>query len=261
MQTIVFTDLDGAMLDEYYSYGTVKETIRKIKENKIPIIICTSKTRAEIEIYTRELDIKDPFISENGGAIFIPKGYFEFDFDHSKEDDDYFIIELGTRADKLIEVMKKIKKFYKVKCFHDMTTEELSRDAALPPERAEKAKLREYDEAFKLVDRHAEEHIKQLVKEAGLQFVEGTRYWHIHGNNDKGKAVSILCDLFRKKFDEIKTIGIGESPNDFPMLDTVERPYLVRRRDDSHASEKYIKAWGIGPDGWNYAINEELNLQ
>ncbi|NOX71425.1 MAG: HAD-IIB family hydrolase [Candidatus Micrarchaeota archaeon] len=260
MQTIVFTDLDGAMLDEGYSYDAVKESVAKLKERKIPIVICTSKTRAEIEIYTNELGIGDPFISENGGAIFIPKGYFDFDFDFTKEDGRYCIIELGTPTEKLIEVLGKIKKYYRIKSFHDMTDEELSHDAALPLERAKKAKLREYDEAFKILDVGAEDVIKQVINEAKLQFVRGTRYWHIHGDNDKGKAVRILCNLFRRKYGDIKTIAIGESPNDFPMLDAVDRPYLVRRFDNAFTSEKYIKAWGIGPDGWVYAIKEEINL-
>ncbi len=260
MQIIVFTDLDGALLDEKYSYDTVKETIQKLQKKNIPIIICTSKTRGEIEIYTEELGINHPFISENGGAIFIPKDYFGFDFRFDRKDERYKIIELGTPAKSLIDVIEKIKKFYNIKCFHDMTPEELSRETSLPLERAEKAQKREYDVAFKIIDLGAEESIKNVIKEARFQFVRGARYWHLLGNNDKGKAVSILCDLLRKKYGDIKTIAIGASPNDFPMLDAVDRPYLVKIQKNVHTSEKYIKAWGIGPDGWNYAIKTELEL-
>ena len=39
-------------------------------------MICSSKTRAEIEYYQEKIGIADPFISENGGAIYIPQGYF-----------------------------------------------------------------------------------------------------------------------------------------------------------------------------------------
>jgi len=35
--------------------------------------------RKEIEYYRKKLDNNHPFISENGGGIFIPKGYFPFD--------------------------------------------------------------------------------------------------------------------------------------------------------------------------------------
>jgi mannosyl-3-phosphoglycerate phosphatase len=260
MQVIVFTDLDGALLDEGYSYSDVQDRIKKLQEKKIPLIICTSKTRGEIEIYTKELGIKDPFISENGGAIFIPKGYFNFSFPFDKEDEKYNVIELGTPSKSLVEIINKIKKVYNIKCFHEMTPEELARDTGLPLERAKKAQEREYDVAFKINEIDAEESIRQLIKESRYQFIRGTRYWHLLGNNDKGKAVRILCDLLRKKYGEIKTIAIGESPNDFSMLDVVDRPYLVRRRNSMHASEKYIKAWGTGPDGWNYAIKTELGI-
>ncbi|MBN2101463.1 MAG: HAD-IIB family hydrolase [Candidatus Aenigmarchaeota archaeon] len=260
MQLIVFTDLDGALLGEDYSYETVKANIEKLKQMKIPIIICTSKTRGEIEIYTNELDIKDPFISENGGAIFIPKNYFSFSFSFDKEDDGYKIIELGTPSESLKDIISKIKKVYNVKCFHEMTAEELARDTGLPMERAVKAQQREYDIAFKIIDIGVEEDIRNLIKESRFQFVKGARYCHLLGNNDKGKAVRLLCDLLRKKYGDIKTMAIGASPNDFPMLDVVDRPYLVRDRNDRHTSEKYIKAWGKGPDGWNYAIRTELKI-
>jgi len=256
MQIIIFTDFDGSLLDENYSYGIVKDNIEKLKEMKIPLIVCSSKTRSEIEIYTNELGITDPFISENGGAIFIPKGYFKFDHSFDK----YDIIELGTPSESLKEVIRKIKKVYNIKCFYEMTPEELARDTGLPLERATKAQNREYDVAFKIMDVNTEENICHLIKESRFQFVKGTRYYHLLGNNDKGKAVQILCELLRKKFSEIKTVAIGASPNDFPMLDIVDRPYLVRSRNDMHASEKYIKAWGKGPDGWNYAIKTELEL-
>jgi len=258
MQLIIFTNLDGALLNEDYSYENVKANIEKLKKKKIPIIICTSKTRGEIEIYTNELGIEDPFISENGGAIFIPKDYFSFPLE--KEEGGYNIIELGTPSESLKDVISKIKKVYDIECFHEMTPEELARDAGLPLERAVKAQQREYDIAFKINDIGVEENIKNLIKESRFQFVKGARYCHLLGNNDKGKAVRILCDLLRKKYGDIKTMAIGASPNDFPMLDVVDRPYLVRDRNDRYSSEKYIKAWGRGPAGWNYAVRTELNI-
>jgi HAD superfamily hydrolase (TIGR01484 family) len=73
---IVFTDLDGTLLDESYSFAAAQPALRKTAELDIPLVLCSSKTRREIEHYRKKLGNSHPFISENGGGIFIPEGYF-----------------------------------------------------------------------------------------------------------------------------------------------------------------------------------------
>ena len=82
MELIIFTDLDGTLLDlDTYSFKKAKPALKLIKkENKkeknIAVVPCTSKTAEETKFYLKKLKIKEPFIVENGGAIYIPKGYF-----------------------------------------------------------------------------------------------------------------------------------------------------------------------------------------
>ena len=67
---IVITDLDGTLLDEKsYSYQASLPAIQRLKSAGIPLVLCSSKTYSEILPLWRELDLKDPFIVENGGAI------------------------------------------------------------------------------------------------------------------------------------------------------------------------------------------------
>ncbi|MCK6469820.1 MAG: HAD hydrolase family protein [Candidatus Brocadia sinica] len=77
MVYIIFTDLDGTLLDHStYSFEEAREATSLVKKKNIPIVICMSKTQAGIEVYRERMGNEDPFISENGGAIIIPKGYF-----------------------------------------------------------------------------------------------------------------------------------------------------------------------------------------
>ena len=79
------------------------------------------------------------------------------------------------------------------------------------------------------------------------------------GGNDKGKAVELLGGLYRKMWGEIKTIGLGDSLNDLPMLSLVDIPILVQRRDYSWEDinlPRLRKVQGIGPEGWNRASVE-----
>ena len=67
-ETVIFTDLDGTLLDaDTFSFDPAEPALRLIRARSIPLILSSSKTRAEIEVYRKRLDNSHPFISENGG--------------------------------------------------------------------------------------------------------------------------------------------------------------------------------------------------
>ena len=253
---IVFTDLDGTLLDHRtYSYKEALPALNLLKRKKIPVIFCTSKTRAETEYYRKELGNEHPFIVENGGAIYIPKNYFPFKFEYDKKTRDYYVIILGTERKKLKKVIDLIKgKGIAIKTFGDMSVEELSMDTGLSPEKARLAKKREYDEPF-IIGEKDEKKVVKIIKQNNLNYTRGGRYSHIMGKSDKGKAVEILIGLY-KRTGKIISIGIGDSKNDFEMLEHVDLPYLVQKVDKSYVSKRFKKAGGVGPAGWNKIILE-----
>lgn len=92
----------------------------------------------------------------------------------------------------------------------------------------------------------------------GLNWTKGSRFDHLTGANDKGKAVKILTDLFKQKFRSVITIALGDSPNDLPMLKAVDYPILVQKAGGQYEGSiqlnNLIKAEGIGPEGWKKAV-------
>ncbi|NOQ38144.1 HAD-IIB family hydrolase [archaeon] len=257
---VIFTDLDGTLIDhKTYSYDSALKTIRALKQRKIPLIICTSKTRAEIEKFREELEIKDPFISENGGAIFIPHKYFSIRYSFTRKTKRFDIIELGTGIKNLTEVLDNVKtKGFKITSFSDMSAKELSEDSGLKKEDAGLAKKREYDEAFRIDDKGDKKKIKAMIEKAGYRFTEGGRYCHIMGESDKGKAVKILSGLFRKECNTLKTIGLGDGENDIPMLKNVDIPVIIKNSAHPEIKVKFkaIKTEFEGPKGWSKALNK-----
>jgi len=142
--------------------------------------------------------------------------------------------------------------------FGDMSAEEVARVTGLDIESAKLAKQREYDETVKF-DVTGEEVNRTLekIKEAGLTWTHGGRFYGVMKGNDKGKAVEIVAGLYRKMWGEIKTIGLGDSLNDLPMLSAVDIPILVQKRDYSWENvnlPRLRKIQGIGPEGWARAI-------
>ncbi len=261
MKFIIFTDLDGTLLNKNYSFAKAKPSLKKIKKRKIPLVICTSKTRAEIQFFRKEIQNKEPFISENGGAIFIPKKYFPFKFKYTKEIPGYFVIEIGMSSKKLGDKVKKIKKQVDgFTTFTEMSIKELAKETGLSLKQAKLARKREYDIPIKINKKNSLKKIKYECKKQDLNFIQGTRYSHITGKNNKGKAVKKLLTLYKKKYkkENILIIGIGDSANDFPMLEQVNKGYLVQKQNKKYASRKFKKQKGVGPIGWNRIVKKIL---
>lgn len=78
---VIFTDLDNTLLDSRYSYEDAKDVLEILKEKEIPIVFCSAKTKYEQEVIRKKIGIKDPFIVEDGSAIYIPK----ITLDHVRE--------------------------------------------------------------------------------------------------------------------------------------------------------------------------------
>lgn len=261
---VIFTDLDGTLLDySTYSFEKALPALNLIKQKNIPIIICSSKTRKEIEYYRKKLDNNHPFISENGGGIFIPKGYFEFglpslEFEVVYEND-YQVIRLGAKYSNLREAIKELmREEFQIKGFGDMTVRELAEIANMKAEEASMAKERDFDEPFIFDGNETEtQRLVAAIKSRGFNVTQG-RFYHILGDSDKGKAVSILIEFYKNKFGEIVTIAIGDSPNDIPMLERVDIPIIVQKPDGNYDGRinipNLIIADGKGPEGWNKAI-------
>jgi mannosyl-3-phosphoglycerate phosphatase len=258
---IIFTDLDGTLLDrDTYSFEAALPALDLIKERGIPLILTSSKTRAEIEFYQSQLQIHHPFISENGGGVFVPKGYFSFSFPFDRELEEYFVLELGTFYPQIVKVLDSIKKetAIPIKGSHDFMVEELVSFCGLSLQEAKFAKKREYDEPFIIEGGEREvEIVKRKIEEKGLNYVWGGRFHHIFGKSDKGKAVEILKELYENQFFSISSVGIGDSPNDLPMLLTVDHPIFLKEKEGSppkipNKNMTFIE--GSGPKTWNKAI-------
>ena len=127
---VVFSDLDGTLLDEEtYSYEGALAALHALHELKVPLILCSSKTRAEIEFWRERLEYQHPFIVENGGAIFVPRNYFPNRPKEAKQQvDAYDVIEFGTPYRDLVAALNKAseKSGCRVLGFNDMTATEIS---------------------------------------------------------------------------------------------------------------------------------------
>ncbi len=257
---VVFSDLDGTLLDGVdYSFSKALPALELLREKNIPIIFCTSKTLPEVEIYRHRLNNHDPFVVENGGAIYIPDAYFDVPFEYDRVTAGYRVRELGTPYEVLVDALAEVRRRTgaPLRGFADMTVREVAERCNLTLDQAALAKQREYDEPFLILDVEA---ASRVVDAIAAPVTRGDRFHHLSGS-DKGRAVTFLIELFRRSRPDAVSVGIGNRSNDLALLEAVDVPILVAREEGEYDPGVAVPglryAGGVGPEGWNSAI---LNL-
>ncbi len=261
MKAVIFTDLDGTLLHPRdYSFEAARGALDRVRAEGVPLVITSSRTRAEIEPIRRKLGNNHPFISENGGGIFIPAGYFHAGSRMRVEG--YEVISLGrpygeVRA-ALIDIRASLKA--RVKGFGDMDAVEIAGLTGLSVEEAELARLRDFDEPF-VFEGGMEEELLRLIEEKGFNWTRG-RLYHMLGRHDKGAAARVLKRYYRALYADVVFVAVGDGRNDEPLFREADYPVLVKKEDGSFeeiASVECIRADGVGPEGWGKAINGILD--
>jgi mannosyl-3-phosphoglycerate phosphatase family protein len=262
-KTIIYSDLDGTLLDEdTYSFSGAIPALEIISDNSIPLVFCSSKTRSEMELWRTRLKNDHPFISENGGGIFIPNGYFPFYTDpESVKFGSYQLIRLGSDYDFIRREFVSLRKKYgaDVRGFGDMEVAEIADLTGLDEENARYAKIRDFDEPF-IFNGSPDNEFLAAIESAGLNWTIGKLY-HILGRHDKGYAINILEKLFKKKYGELYTLGLGDSINDKAILKNVAYPVLIRRKNGAAVDLgdlAAITSKNSGPEGWNEVMMDFL---
>ncbi|PKN35377.1 MAG: mannosyl-3-phosphoglycerate phosphatase [Deltaproteobacteria bacterium HGW-Deltaproteobacteria-19] len=230
MKWLLFSDLDGTLLNhDDYSYEDARPVLERIRREGIPLVIASSKTRVEVEEIQEEIGLRMPFIVENGGGIYFPRGCRGTPYLPGSEREPYFAVRLGMPYEEIREFVARAQQRIPLRGFGDMTVEEVARLTDLPLERARLAKTREFSEPFLLEDGEWLPELTARADEIGLSITRGGRFFHLvrHGQ-DKGRAVRFVKTVFRRQWNEpILTVGLGDSLNDIPLLMAVDYPVLI----------------------------------
>jgi len=267
----VFTDLDGTLLDDAtYRWAAAWAALEWMRRIRVPLILVTSKTRAETLPILRSLHRREPFVVENGGAIYLPEGYFRFAVPGARPAfGGWRRVVLGTPRSRLILSLERAAQRAKVRVrsLSAMSVQEVADRTGMGLTEARRARRRDFDEPFVLLDgTDAAPRLCAEIRREGLHHTRGSRFFHIMGNNDKGAAVRKLAAWMRRVWGpKLGTVGLGDSPNDVPMLRAVDVPILVARPGGRYDAETLAavpraqRAGGVGPEGWNRAVPRLLD--
>lgn len=266
---LIFSDLDGTLLDHHtYSFQPALRSMQALKTLAIPCILNTSKTFAELKTLREELDHKDPFIVENGAAVYIPKS-LPITTDEPLEDvGEYWLKAFGPKRSTLIQLTDEKKQSFSFERFSDMNWKEVVSHTGLSESKAMLAMEREFTEPMIWTDsQKALETFSKALKPFGIQVQRGGRFTHLMGEHcDKAKAMLWLSKLYERHYGApVTTMALGDGENDVGMLSQADIPVVVRspvhvppevpNRRDVWLTDAY------GPTGWAQAIDLALQEQ
>ena len=267
---VIFTDLDGTLLDHHsYSWAAAEDALAELLRRRVPLVFVTSKTRAEVEVLQRKMGWIQPFITENGGGIFLPHGYFPQHIEGATRIGRYHCLALARPYAEIVDELEAIAEEAEASIvgFHQMSAREIAQNTGMPPKEAELARQREFDEPFFFAGA-GEDRIERFVHQAkrrGIEITRGGRFWHAFSGSDKGKAVQKLMKLYRTALHaRQRSVGLGDSANDLPMLAVVDAPVVVQKPNGSYDREivkklsRVVRAPAPGPEGWNEAVLQIL---
>jgi len=252
----VVSDVDGTLMDHSYNLTPAKETIKTLQDLSIPVILCTSKTAAEVRVIRKQLNLTDPYIVENGAAI----------YGESLNEVDGKII-LGERYEILEEILFSISKEinYKLVPLNNLSDIDATKLTGLRGNALTLMRDRHWSMPFLNPPELLEEKIYKCSKKFNVKIFKGNRMSHLLSiNSDKGIAIKALKKYSNKP--NIKIIGLGDSPNDLPLLLNSDFKIVIPSIDGPNLNllsklknHKYTLALEPNGYGWRNEINNLLS--
>ena len=213
----IVSDVDGTLMDHSYDLSPAKKTIKWLQELKIPVILCTSKTASEVRIIRKELNLTDPYIVENGAAI----------YGENIKGEKWEII-LGMKYQLLEKILNNLSKEvnFSLKPLNNLTDNEAYELTGLSGDSLKLMRDRHWSMPFLNPPKDIENKIKLICEKYKVNIFKGNRMSHLLSiNSNKGKAIKKLIE-YSNNF-KVEIVGLGDSPNDLPLLNKANYKIII----------------------------------
>ncbi len=267
---LVVTDLDGSLLDhDDYSYEPAKPLLQLLEELRIPLVLASSKTRAEMLALRDELQNEHPFIVENGAAVLIPEHYFLKAPDDCELIDGYWVRALVPSREQWVSALDELRADYgdSFDNFANAGVEGIAAMTGLSLDQARLANEREYSEPVQWRgDEQQLADFLDVLSEQGATVLRGGRFYSVAGDCDKGQAWRWLREQYALAGGggAVYDLAIGDGGNDVPMLEVTHRalpiPAHGRELPRLEREEGVLQVSEYGPAGWAEGVSEWLRF-
>ena len=252
----VFTDLDGTLLDHRsYQFAPAMPALDLLRSRGIPLILCSSKTAAEILPLRSELGFDHcPAIVENGAGVLAANA--------AKVSPAPQHAELIASLDRLPASLREA-----FSGFCEWSISELQAQTGLGTEAARRALQRDFSEpGLWLGDEAARQEFINRLEQLGVRAQQGGRFLTLGFDGSKASRMREIIDDYRiQQPDPVFSIALGDAPNDIEMLQQADLGIIIP--NPAHGSipplageseGRIIRASRSGPAGWNESLLDLL---
>ena len=230
-RVIVFCDLDSLLSSSSVQVPAGRPaTLEHLDDGRVSVVLCSRKTRAELDWFTQQLGIRAPFVTENGGGVFVPGGYFD-EVPGSRQLAGYEVVEFGRSYASVVDLVRRSasRAGVNIRAMADMSIEEASQRLGIPLPLGRLAKLRDYTELFDVADEDRPRLFRAL-RGVHLHCMKGDRLDHAGATVDASLGVALLRSLYRRACDAAVTIGIADASAEPDLLRLVDYPLMLSTR-------------------------------
>lgn len=263
---VIFTATEGALVDSgTRSPNLASDALAEIARRRVPLVLSTHGTRAQLEPLRRKIEHGHPFISESGGGAFLPDGYFSLLLEGATRVARYFCAAFGRPYSAATQALAEIaaEADASVVGYGDMSAREIAQNTGEPLRNAELDRQREFSERFFFAGEteEAAQRFTEAARKHKWDVIEGRPFYELRSGNDQGRAVRYLMRLYRTSNPyKITSVGIGSTAQDLPLLSAVDHAIVLplpnKEFDETLTSHlpHAITGEAHGPAGWNECV-------
>jgi len=265
---VLVTDIEGPLEPGARSLSDERAALEFLAALGIPLVINSSRTRAEIERLCQSLNMMTPFISEGGSALFLPYGSFPIVPSQAKPAVGGHVIEFGRRYHHVVEGLRQTchELDVPISGLAELSIEDASRALRVPMVEAQLAKLREYTELFRIEDESeaVRSRVCRGLRRRGLRSWRAGSYHLVTAAPDRVVSLRVLRALWRQTWSDPVIVGLGDSEDDVSWLRYTDVAVVVQDPRTSLSARVLAKlptahvTRCAGRRGWSEAVFETI---
>jgi mannosyl-3-phosphoglycerate phosphatase family protein len=260
---VVVSGIDGGLLDPVTKdYDPARPAIAALESLGLPLVLCSSRPRAEVELVSRLFGLGAPMIVENGAALVVPDGHLAHGVPGGRGDGSCHVLQLGPPRERLRAALAEVAAAagVAIRAATDLRPGERLHGGGLAGLLGPTSHGHEHTEPFLLEREEDAVALARAAESRGLHVARGESFFFLCGGADKGLAVRTLLSLYEREGRLPNAIALGTWQVDLPMLRAVHRPVLLPRPGGTvepcllAALPHAERARRGGPEGWNDAV-------